>query len=776
MRPRHLVMEGFLAYRRRIEVDFSDADLFVLSGPTGAGKSSVIDGMTFALYGSIPRLGKGSVAPLISAQSDRARVSFSFTVGDETYTAARMLERQGAGASTKEARLQRGEEEVVLAGTADEVTAEVTNLLGLSYEHFVKAVVLPQGAFADFLTDRPKDRQALLGELLDMGLYEEVMQLANVRARLADGRAKTVVESLAKLEVATEAQLEGARARLEDLVGASRELPDRLEMLENLDAVCRKAREAHTAVVGSLDRLRAIQIPGDLETLGEDRKAAGEAMTIAQTRLSATLEERRGLQERAAALPALARLESLQEDQVKRGELADRLAALDLAALAAEVEAAATAHDQARIALDEARVAHAAQDLRHGLSMGDPCPVCGGVFGTVDESEREVHGSIESLREELNRVEERANHARGALKGAEGEAKQIDRQLVEVTARLEAAPSSEAIEEMIETARSLDEARLANEKAVEAAQEEVEAARLIVVGLEERDVGLGEALLAARDRVAAEEPPLPGKDPIESWHRFDEWLIGKMADRSGELASLERAREEADEALGAAVGEQRDWLEGLGIAFTDSPGTDLALAEAGQRAAIDEMEKTITHASELEDELALEQSRARVASALGNHLKSNNFEAWLLEEAMDVLIDGANGLLDDLSGGAYSLKMTRGQFEVIDHRNAELTRTTRSLSGGETFLVSLSLALSMADQLALITGVSSRLESVFLDEGFGSLDQESLDVVASVLDELVGRGRTVGIVTHVRELADRFPVRFEVTKGSETASIARLET
>ena len=776
MRPRHLVMEGFLAYRRRIEVDFSDADLFVLSGPTGAGKSSVIDGMTFALYGSIPRLGKGSVAPLISAQSDRARVSFRFTVGDETYTAARMLERQGAGASTKEARLQRGEEEVVLAGTADEVTAEVTNLLGLSYEHFVKAVVLPQGAFADFLTDRPKDRQALLGELLDMGLYEEVMQLANLRARLADGRAKTVVESLAKLEVATEAQLEGARARLENLLGASMELPDRIEMLENLDAVCRKAREAHTALVGSLDRLRAVQIPDDLETLGEDRKTAGEAMTFAQTRLSATLEERRGLQERAAALPALARLESLQEDQVKRGELADRLAALDLAALAAEVEAAATAHDQARIALDQARVAHAAQDLRHGLSMGDPCPVCGGVFGTVDESEREVHGSIESLREELNRVEERANQARGALKGAEGEAKQIDRQLVEVTARLEAAPSSETIEEMIETARSLDEARLANEKAVEAAQEEVEAVRLIVVGLEERDVGLGEALLAARDRVAAEEPPLPGKDPIESWHRFDEWLIGKVADRSGELASLETARKEADEALGAAVGEQRDWLEGLGIAVTDSPGTDLALAEAGQRAAIDEMEKTITHASELEDELALEQSRARVASALGNHLKSNNFEAWLLEEAMDVLIDGANGLLDDLSGGAYSLKMTRGQFEVIDHRNAELTRTTRSLSGGETFLVSLSLALSMADQLALLTGVSSRLESVFLDEGFGSLDQESLDVVASVLDELVGRGRTVGIVTHVRELADRFPVRFEVTKGPETASIARLET
>jgi exonuclease SbcC len=147
-----------------------------------------------------------------------------------------------------------------------------------------------------------------------------------------------------------------------------------------------------------------------------------------------------------------------------------------------------------------------------------------------------------------------------------------------------------------------------------------------------------------------------------------------------------------------------------------------------------------------------------------------------LEEALETLVDGANRLLDDLTGGAYSLIAKESQFEVIDHRNADLTRTTRGLSGGETFLVALSLSLSMAEQLAELTGMSSRLESVLLDEGFGSLDQESLDVVGSVLDELVGRGRTVGIVTHVRELADRIPVRFEVTKGPETASIEKVMT
>ena len=178
MRPRRLVMDGFLAYRQRTEVDFTDADLFVLSGPTGAGKSSVIDGMIFALYGTIPRLDdRRSVAPVISAQADRAKVAFEFTVGEEEFTAARLVERTKSGATTSEASLERGQDGEVLARGADEVTASVIELLGLTYDQFTKAVVLPQGAFADFLTDKPSDRQALLRALLDIGLFERVMQL-----------------------------------------------------------------------------------------------------------------------------------------------------------------------------------------------------------------------------------------------------------------------------------------------------------------------------------------------------------------------------------------------------------------------------------------------------------------------------------------------------------------------------------------------------------------------------------------------------------------------
>ena len=377
--------------------------------------------------------------------------------------------------------------------------------------------------------------------------------------------------------------------------------------------------------------------------------------------------------------------------------------------------------------------------------------------------------SLDELASELRELEERADRARDGLKEAEGQAKQIDRQLEEVSGRLKGKPDLAALDEAITTVRALVESRQAGEKAVTQAQPRRRSGTSRRRRSQRtRGSGLRDALLAVRDQIADEKPPLPDDDAIEAWRRFEIWLGERTASRVEELADLEKAVETAAEGLAKAQEEQRSWLELLGIPSTESPDRDLALAEERRRTEIEEMEKTIAHARELNEELGVEMGHARVASSLGNHLKANNFEAWLLEEAMDVLIDGANRLLDELSGGSYSLRVKKSQFEVVDHRNARLTRTTRTLSGGETFLVALSLALTMAEQLAELTGMSSRLESVFLDEGFGSLDQESLDVVASVLDELVGRGRTVGIVTHVRELAERMPVRFEVTKGPET--------
>lgn len=773
MRPRRLVMEGFLAYRKRTEVDFADADLFVLSGPTGSGKSSVIDGMTFALYGTIPRLDdRRSVAPVISAMSDQARISFEFSVGDQIFTAVRLVGRRGSGATTPEARLQRGDE--VLASGADEVTAEVTRVLGLTFDHFTKAVVLPQGAFAEFLTDKPKDRQALLRALLDIGLFEQVMQLANARARTAEGRAQAIGESLAKLDVPSSEQLAEARQRLDAVVEGAGQMTARIESLKQLEASVTRAEAAHTAMSERVARLEAIAAPDDLESLDVERVAAMGTLAAAEASLAEIVESAGQIEQSLAGYPALQQLESWRVDRLRLADLVAGRTALDLVRLAMGVEETTLARDHARALLDTVRVKHAAHELREGLAVGDACPVCHVVIATLPVEADGPSERMDQLTEETLALETAAAEARDRLKEAEGQSKQIDQRIVEMEGRVADAPSAEVAETASTVVSGLIENRADLEQLQGSTHREIEAAQLTVSRLTDRAAGLREALFAARDRVAGEEPPIPGDDVVEGWRGFETWRIDAVRRRMEELETLADAARMAGEEVSIAADELEKWLEGLGVDMTGSPETDLALAVERRRSEIDELEKTVADAAELSRDLEVENARARVAAALGTHLRSNNFERWLLEEALETLVDGANRLLDELTGGAYSLVAKESQFEVIDHRNADLTRTTKGLSGGETFLVALSLSLSMAEQLAELTGTSSRLESVLLDEGFGSLDQESLDIVGSVLDELAGRGRTVGIVTHVRELADRIPVRFEVTKGPESASIEKV--
>jgi DNA repair protein SbcC/Rad50 len=177
-------------------------------------------------------------------------------------------------------------------------------------------------------------------------------------------------------------------------------------------------------------------------------------------------------------------------------------------------------------------------------------------------------------------------------------------------------------------------------------------------------------------------------------------------------------------------------------------------------------------------ELDERRQDAIVAKGLAGYLKANNFEKWLLDEALHLLADGANRRLAELAGGQYSLALdARLEFEVIDHQAADERRSVRSLSGGETFLVSLALALSLADHVTEMAAAgTTKLEAIFLDEGFGSLDPDTLETVASVIAEIGASGKTVGLVTHVKELAELVPVRFEIRKGPAGATVERVES
>src|SRR6266849_4874837 len=145
MRPVRLEVEGFTSFQRRVEIDFSELDLFAITGATGAGKTSLLDAMLYAFYGRTPRLDSTSASELISLGSRGMAVLLEFTTTDQRYRVVRNVKLGKKGATTSTVRLERhnGQDWEPLAGGVRELNAKVQEILGLDFDGFTRSVVLP---------------------------------------------------------------------------------------------------------------------------------------------------------------------------------------------------------------------------------------------------------------------------------------------------------------------------------------------------------------------------------------------------------------------------------------------------------------------------------------------------------------------------------------------------------------------------------------------------------------------------------------------------------
>ena len=175
MRPTRLVVRGFAAFRDEVELDFTDTDFFALVGPTGAGKSSVIDAICFALYGSVPRYEHASLkAPVVTTNATEARVELDFSSGDQRYRIVRIVRRKGSGKVQLDRLADDGTLAEPLTSSVTDARRLVPTIVGLRFDEFTKCVVLPQGAFATLLHANDADRNELLTSVLDLGVYDEI--------------------------------------------------------------------------------------------------------------------------------------------------------------------------------------------------------------------------------------------------------------------------------------------------------------------------------------------------------------------------------------------------------------------------------------------------------------------------------------------------------------------------------------------------------------------------------------------------------------------------
>lgn len=792
MRPEALEIDGFTVFREATRIDFADADLFAFTGSTGAGKSSLIDAMIFALYGSVPRLGERAVAPVISQGRQDARVRLDFALGKQRYTAVRVVRRgKGGNASTREARLERGDE--VVAGNVRELDAAVERLIGLDFRQFTTCAVLPQGDFARFLHAAPADRQKLLTQLLGFAVYAAMRQRARERAAVGRDRMDSDVHRLEGLAHVNK-KLEKAHVeRLATLTELQAEASRELSTLADLERQVEAVAPQRAVLASQLKALRALRMPADVRQLASDMLtstqavvAAEQALALAQADLEAAeatravLGDKDGLLEQQRLHRDQAGLEGDLAEATERTERARRKDADCQAALAAAAQEATDARD----ALDAARRTHAAHELRGHLVAGESCPVCGQsvskpppggklpALAALEDAEREANARGDVA----NRESQESGLELAVAK--EGEAT-LNALREELSDRLGDAPSSVEIEDrlsQIETAEH--EHREATQRRDDASQSLI-AAQGSRQAVMTREAAAWTAYHAARNSVAVLTPPPAQPDELTaSWLALQTWTTQKVPEIAEEDQGLRGEAERLEADVEARRGKLMSRFEVHEVAFGDNPTA--SVLEAVTRASIDlaGVQEKRKEKKRLRAEIERAKAAVDVAETLARHLRADGFERWLLHEAFGRLSASASKLLLEMSNDQYEFRHNdRLEFEVIDHANAGEARPARTLSGGETFLASLSLALALADEVAdLATEGTARLESIFLDEGFGTLDPDTLDVVATAIEELGARGRMVGVVTHVAALAERIPVQFKVTKASGSASVQRVDT
>ncbi|MEU8055244.1 SMC family ATPase [Microbispora bryophytorum] len=811
MRPLRLHMDNFGSFREPVTVDFSDVDYFALVGPTGAGKSTVIDAICFALYGTVPRWNdERAIGSALAPSALVGKVALVFETGGRRHGVVRALRRDAKGkVHTKEARLDELDSGVLATAELDELLAavvrpvaegeEVTNavqrITGLQYKFFTQCVVLPQGKFAEFLHAPRRARQDLLVQLLDAQVYEDIRERAVQEEAAAKQAAEFARHQMSKFADADEAAERAAADRVRLLGDLAVQVRTDLGALRTRDQEVRRLHDERVVLEQRLAALTALMMPTYVPTLADAiREATGKIEELTAQETEAEDEERRA-EEALAEQDDLARLtaelaaldtyeQSLAELETAEATAAGAEAGLEpLAAIRDRAEAALTEAEHER---DRLRDIHAGAELARRLIVGEPCPTC--LRPVVELPRHAASADLANAERTVSECGREAEQARRRHQQAEIRAAHLAErasELREVVSGLERPVVDRSdIQNRLATVRTaelrLDQARKeARDIRIRLSQARRRFDELRGKGEQgERD------LEAARDTVVAlGAPRLDRGDLHKAWTALLAWR--------DEAVAQERAASDAHERLISEAERLRDQervalitrLSDRDVAVATDAAPDLigeavATAIAQANGLLERIRDNRRHTRELDEQARTKEKEAHVAHELALLLRANMFEAWLCSEALELLVAAASNTLRELSGGQYELALgDKGDIEVVDYAEAGMRRGVRTLSGGETFQAALALALALSSQVAgLVAAAARSLDSIFLDEGFGTLDPATLDTVATTLERLASdQERMVGVVTHVPALADRVPVRFEITRDAKGSHLSKAE-
>lgn len=866
MKPLKLTMRAFGPYAGETVIDFEKLQgrhLFLICGPTGAGKTTILDAMCYALYGktSGDRTGEKMRSDYADS-SERTEVIFDFMLGDKTYRATRspaqMVDKKRGSGQTLAAmqaslsELEDGKEINTLRTGIEEAAGK---LIGLNADQFCQVILLPQGDFRKLLVAKADEREAILKQLFKTQRFSEFKD--SLKDRL-DAKVREKMEKQTREDQILSTAGAADEKQLSQMVEeAGKELKEAQDIVKSREKESNEFREVYqkeTALMGhftelekalkqdaalkneegrmkemeaSLSLIRSARelAPYFVQLDGITREGKQEAVKLKTARadmetyskLNETLEKRsqeldamkeKREEERKTALKMQdlvpkAKLYGAAVQALKNAQNALSRAEEETKRLQASAEAARKARDAQKGKADAVRKSYIdgqAFLLAEGLEDGVPCPVCGAIHHPAPARGGDYVAKAEDVEraqkeyERASAAYDRANdakekHSTGAYAKAVSDHAKADAQMKTLEEIPEAYRDPKFLE--MESTRLLAGIRKwERDKETAAAQlrkagADLSASQAACRNAEERREELVKKYRETESvlKEASDKAGFKSLDECKEWYKKKdtEESVRKTLEqyRADRKSTEERIKAEEQETAGK---ERPDML----ALNEKSKALQDQLKKASERAAAlkertETLQKAVSDARAIEKELEdlrKEEGLIRGLYDLTSGKKTRiTLERYVLGTLLDDVANAANLRLLSMSRRRYSLhRMTdesglgKGglSLEVSDSFTGR-SRPANTLSGGETFLASLSLALGLADVVQSRQG-GVRLDTMFIDEGFGTLDPDSLNSAMNTLIDLQNTGRMVGIISHVPELEERIDARLRITpaeKGSK---------
>ncbi len=847
MIPIRLEISGFLSYREPVTIDFTSFELACISGHNGAGKSSILDALTWVLFGEARQRGDA----VINAQSDAAEVNLIFEYEGNRYHVQRRKEREKTGhiefhiapptsTTDDDAPAWRPLTERTMRATQQ----RIIETLRLDYETFVNAAFFLQGKADQFTQQRPAERKRILSNILGLEIWETYRQRAAAKRRVVQaeikslgGHLKAINEELAEEGQRKEhlRQLEAALKRIEE----TRALQEQaLESIRQAAARLEEQRQGVTALAARLaeNRRQLTELQEVLSERQKDRQefadllAQAEAIQEAYQAWQAAREElarweesagrfREFEQQRQGPLTAieaerarltqemetlLAQQSALAEKQAEQEILRQQVAAMEkeLAALQEQVETRQALQDeletarqrQAEARAENPRLKAQMDELKNRIDRlsaveGAACPLCGQPLST-EERERliarlnaegkEMGNRYRANTQLLNDAEARVKDLQAqlaAFASLDETLRQTIRTFVQITARIHQIETEIAEWEqtgsprLAELQRALAEEDFAPEaraelQKIDAQLKELgyDAAAHDAVRQAEREGRTAEESLRELEKARAALEPLDRE--IASLQKQIEALKATHQHEQKEYEKAQQALAEAEAVAPDLRQAQRDLLD------IQEEENKLRMDVGAARQKVDVLDDLRARARQLESEREALSGQVARLQQLENACGRDGVPALLIEQALPSIEARANEILDRLSGGEMSVRFeTQRELKTRDDLKETLeirisdragTRDYEMYSGGEAFRANFAIRLALSELLARRAG--ARLQTLVIDEGFGSQDEIGRQRLIEAINIIKADFAKILVITHIDSLKDAFPARIEVEK------------